>query len=63
MGKDDAILNQFKNVPVTFKVANGKSFMKTIDTIKQGVIEKLTNMRDTLLPKLMSGEIDVSKIN
>ena len=26
-------------------------------------IEKLTNMRDTLLPKLMSGEIDVSKIN
>ena len=26
-------------------------------------IEILTNMRDTLLPKLMSGEIDVSKIN
>ena len=26
-------------------------------------IEKLQNLRDTLLPKLMSGEIDVSKIN
>ena len=26
-------------------------------------IEKLSNLRDTLLPKLMSGEIDVSKIN
>ena len=26
-------------------------------------IEKLTKLRDTLLPKLMSGEIDVSKIN
>ena len=26
-------------------------------------ISKLTKLRDTLLPKLMSGEIDVSKIN
>ena len=26
-------------------------------------IKKLTKLRDTLLPKLMSGEIDVSKIN
>ena len=26
-------------------------------------IEKLTKLRNTLLPKLMSGEIDVSKIN
>ena len=26
-------------------------------------IEKLANLRDTLLPKLMSGEIDVSQIN
>ena len=26
-------------------------------------IQRLTNLRDTLLPKLMSGEIDVSKIN
>ena len=26
-------------------------------------IEKLTKLRDTLLPKLMSGEIDVSGIN
>ena len=28
-----------------------------------GEIQKLTKLRDTLLPKLMSGEIDVSKIN
>ena len=26
-------------------------------------IKKLQRLRDTLLPKLMSGEIDVSKIN
>ena len=26
-------------------------------------IEKLTNMRDMLLPKLLSGEINVSEIN
>ena len=26
-------------------------------------IDKLTKLRDTLLPKLMSGEIDVSSIN
>ena len=26
-------------------------------------IKKLSNLRDTLLPKLMSGEIDVSQIN
>ena len=26
-------------------------------------IEKLIKLRDTLLPKLMSGEIDVSKVN
>ena len=26
-------------------------------------IENLTKLRDTLLPKLMSGEIDVSEVN
>ena len=26
-------------------------------------IDQLTKLRDTLLPRLMSGEIDVSKIN
>ena len=31
--------------------------------INQGEISKLTKLRDILLPKLMSGEIDVSKIN
>ena len=34
---------------------------KMLDNQKE--IEKLTNLRDTLLPKLMSGEIDVSQIN
>ena len=34
---------------------------KMLDNKKE--IEKLTNLRDTLLPKLMSGEIDVSQIN
>ena len=32
--------------------------------IQKGLeIEELQNLRDTLLPKLMSGEIDVTKIN
>lgn len=31
--------------------------------INQLEIIKLSNLRDTLLPKLMSGEIDVSKVN
>ena len=36
--------------------------IKQMVTIKSE-ISKLTKVRDTLLPKLMSGEIDVSKIN
>ena len=36
--------------------------IKQMVTIKSE-ISKLTKLRDTLLPKLMSGEIDVSKIN
>lgn len=37
----------------------------TIANIKSNEkeIRKLTNLRDTLLPKLMSGELDISKIN
>ncbi|MBE6504464.1 MAG: restriction endonuclease subunit S, partial [Methanobrevibacter millerae] len=31
--------------------------------IQEEEIKKLQKLRDTLLPKLMSGEIDVSKIN
>lgn len=40
-------------------------FKEIFDTISNNYfeIEYLTNLRDTLLPKLMSGEIDVSKIN
>ena len=36
-----------------------------IEKIRDSYLEinKLSNLRDTLLPKLMSGEIDVSKIN
>lgn len=35
-----------------------------LDTIHNNCVEntKLTNLRDTLLPKLMSGEVDVSDI-
>ena len=39
---------------------------ENIEKIKENnllEIEKLTKLRDTLLPRLMSGEIDVSKIN
>ena len=40
----------------------GNPIMSTIlANLKE--IENLTNLRDTLLPKLMSGEIDVSEIN
>lgn len=39
-----------------------KSFFKQIYTNGQ-VNEKLAQLRDALLPKLMSGEIDVSKVN
>lgn len=40
-------------------------FNSLFDKISENVaeIEKLQNLRDTLLPKLMSGKIDVSKIN
>ena len=40
-------------------------FNSLFDKISENVAEinKLTKLRDTLLPKLMSGEIDVSKIN
>ena len=40
-------------------------FNSLFDKISENVaeIDKLTKLRDTLLPKLMSGEIDVSEIN
>ena len=47
-------INEFKDL-----------FENIFDKIKSNQLEinKLTKLRDTLLPKLMSGEIDVSKIN
>lgn len=40
-------------------------FENIFNEIKSNQLEinNLTKLRDTLLPKLMSGEIDVSKIN
>ena len=40
-------------------------FKNLFDKIQENILEikKLQKLRDTLLPKLMSGEIDVSKIN
>ena len=39
--------------------------MPILEQIKKNEheIQMLSSLRDTLLPKLMSGEIDVSKIN
>lgn len=47
-------INEFKDL-----------FENLFNKIKSNQLEinKLTKLRDTLLPKLMSGEIDVSKIN
>ena len=42
-----------------------KILLPLIHKIEKNILEiqRLTKLRDTLLPKLMSGEIDVSKIN
>ena len=50
----DNIFNEF------YQIDN--NFNNLID-LNNNEIDKLTELRDTLLPKLMSGEIDVSKIN
>lgn len=51
---DDKIINQFN---VIAKPMFKKIYYNSLE------IKKLQKLRDTLLPKLMSGEIDVSKIN
>ena len=51
---DENSLFEFENISKVF-------FDKIY--INQNEIRSLTKLRDTLLPKLMSGEIDVSKIN
>ena len=58
-----------KKIPILIpinKINEFKDLFENIfDKIKSNQLEinKLTKLRDTLLPKLMSGEIDVSKIN
>lgn len=51
---DENSLSEFENISKVF-------FDKIY--LNQNEITSLTKLRDTLLPKLMSGEIDVSKIN
>ena len=51
---DDKIINQFN---VIAKPMFKKIYYNSLE------IKKLQNLRDTLLPKLMSGEIDVSEVN
>ena len=50
----DNIISEYKNVVSSLYSQISKNCFE---------IENLTKLRDTLLPKLMSGEIDVSKIN
>ena len=45
----------------SFAIFGNKILSQILANMKE--IETLTQLRDTLLPKLMSGEIDVSKIN
>ena len=66
------ILHAGKSIKHMNFVLPDKITMKNFEKIGENVltqilsnmreIEKLTQLRDTLLPKLMSGEIDVSKI-
>ena len=60
----DLIANLEIVVPPTYIIEN-LPFKEIYDEIANNYfeIEYLTNLRDTLLPKLMAGEIDVSKIN
>lgn len=69
------VLHLDKNVFNDFKIAlpQDLSILKEVNDSLESIfiqishnfekIQKLTKLRDTLLPKLMSGEIDVSKIN
>ena len=50
-------LSELKNISERFELIYAEI------QCNQKEINKLTNLRDTLLPKLMSGEIDVSKID
>ena len=59
--------------PYLYLLTNHHIFLKKFNNIVKPIFDiiftnnaeilKLTKIRDTLLPKLMSGEIDVSKIN
>ncbi len=60
----DLIANLELAVP-PIEIIENLPFKEIFDTLANNYfeIEYLTNLRDTLLPKLMSGEINVSKIN
>jgi len=60
----DLIAN-LKLVVPPIEIIDNLPFKEIFDTIANNYfeIEYLTNLRDTLLPKLMSGEMDISKIN
>lgn len=60
----DLITNLELVVPPT-EIIEKLPFKEIYDKISNNYfeIEYLTNLRDTLLPKLMFGEIDVSEIN
>ena len=54
------------NLELEMPALNDLSYLEDIFTLYRSNVEeskKLANIRDSLLPKLMSGEIDVSKID
>ncbi len=62
----ESISNYQITIPPKELLLQFEEIAENIEKIKENnllEIEKLTKLRDTLLPKLMSGEIDVSKIN
>ena len=52
-----AVLSNLDSINMIFRNIRDKTIKNNQE------IEKLTKLRDILLPKLMSGEIDVSDIN
>ncbi len=62
----ESIYNYQIIIPPKELLLQFEEIAENIEKIKENnilEIEKLTKLRDTLLPKLMSGEIDVSQIN
>ena len=64
--KTDTLKNYEISIPTEDQLTNFNKLAKpTMESINSNTEEimKLSKLRDTLLPKLMTGEIDVSKIN